>query len=84
MRPSACLPSWRNGRPKCHKLTDAAKAAATALGLPFQLEKVTDLLRFADFGVMLTPALVFDGKVLVTGRVPGPDELRQLLQGAVS
>ena len=69
------------GCAKCHKLTDATKAMATELGLPFELEKVTDMLRFAEFGVMVTPALVVDGKVLSSGRLPSTDELRRLLQG---
>jgi small redox-active disulfide protein 2 len=69
------------GCAKCLKLTDATRLMATELGLPFELEKVTDMMRFADFGVMVTPALVVDGKVLSSGRLPSTEELRKLLQG---
>ena len=43
------------------------------------IEKVSDMLRYAEFGVMVTPALVVDGKVAVTGRVPSLDEVKSML-----
>lgn len=67
------------GCAKCTKLLEATVTAADELGIPYELEKVTDFLKFADFGVMVTPALVVDGKVLVSGRVPRHDELLGLL-----
>ena len=67
------------GCTKCNNLTKAATTAADELGIPYELEKVTDFLKFADFGVMVTPALVVDGKVLVAGKVPKHDELLELL-----
>jgi small redox-active disulfide protein 2 len=67
------------GCAKCNKLADAAKQAATELGIEFQLEKVTDMMRFADFGVMMTPAMVVDGEVKVTGKVPSIDHLKNLI-----
>jgi small redox-active disulfide protein 2 len=68
------------GCPKCAKLADSAKQAAEALGLEYRLEKITDMLRFADFGVMITPAMAVDGQVKVSGRVPSIDELKGMLQ----
>jgi len=68
------------GCAKCNKLTEATKTAADELGLDYELEKVTDMMRFADFGVMITPALVVDGEVKATGSVPKADELKKLLQ----
>ena len=67
------------GCAKCNRLSDAAEQAANELGLEYELEKVTDMLRFADFGVMITPALAVDGEVKVSGRVPSQDELKQML-----
>ena len=67
------------GCTKCVNLTKAATAAADELGIPYELEKVTDFLKFADFGVMVTPALVVDGKLIVAGKVPKHDELLALL-----
>lgn len=70
------------GCARCVQLTNATRTVADQLGLAYELEKVTDMLKFADFGVMVTPALVVDGKVLAAGKVPSQDELRALLQRA--
>lgn len=69
------------GCAKCNKLAEAAKEAADELGLDYEVEKVTDMMRFADFGVMITPAMAVDGEVKVAGRVPKIDELKQMLAG---
>ena len=67
------------GCPKCKKLAENAEAAAKALGIEYQLEKVTDLGEIMKFGVMMTPALVVDGQVKATGKVPNADEIRKML-----
>ena len=67
------------GCAKCNALTQATVQAAQALGLQYELEKVTDLNRIMSFGVMLTPALVVDGTVKVSGKVPSVDDLKKLL-----
>ena len=67
------------GCPKCMKLTEAVKAAADALGLAYELEKVTDVNQIMAHGVMMTPALVVDGEVKVVGKVPTVDELKTIL-----
>jgi len=67
------------GCAKCNKLAEATRQAAEALGLDYEMEKVTDMLRFADFGVMITPAMAVDGKVKVSGRVPDQEELKAML-----
>lgn len=68
-----------SGCAKCRQLTAVAEQAAHDMGIEYQLEKVTDIKRYADFGVMFTPALVVDGAVKVSGRVPSLDEAKQLL-----
>ncbi len=68
-----------SGCTKCANLSDMTTKACEELGLEYEIEKITDLLRFADFGVMMTPALVVDGEVLVSGRVPPLEELKTLL-----
>ena len=67
------------GCAKCNALTQATEQAAQTLNLPYELEKVTDLNRIMAFGVMMTPALVVDGKVKVSGKVPSVDEIKKLL-----
>jgi small redox-active disulfide protein 2 len=67
------------GCAKCNALTMATEKAAQTLGLQYELEKVTDLNRIMSFGVMMTPALVVDGKVKVSGKVPSVADLKKLL-----
>lgn len=67
------------GCAKCTNLAAATEQAARALGLEFQIEKVTDLQKIMSFGVMMTPALVVDGKVKTAGRVPSLDDLKRML-----
>jgi len=64
---------------RCEQLAASTKAAADQLGLDYQLEKVTDIIAFADYGVMLTPGLVVDGKVKSQGKVPTVDEIKTML-----
>ena len=68
------------GCPKCKKLAQDAEAAAQALGIEYELEKVTNIEDIMRFGVMMTPALVLDGRVAVQGKVPAAAELKELLQ----
>jgi small redox-active disulfide protein 2 len=69
-----------SGCPRCAALTLAAEKAAQALGLPYELEKITDLKQIMTFGVISTPALIVDGKVKVSGKVPSAEELRGMMQ----
>ena len=68
------------GCPKCQKLEQIADQAASELEIDYELEKVTDINEITGFGVMMTPALVVDGQVKVTGNVPSLDDLKAMLQ----
>jgi small redox-active disulfide protein 2 len=70
------------GCSKCSRLTEQAELAAKASGLAYELEKVTDLDKIMAFGVMSTPALVVDGKVVSSGRVPAAAEIAAFLKKA--
>ena len=67
------------GCPKCTKLAENAEAAAKALGIECSIEKVTKLEDIVAFGVMFTPALVVDGVVKVSGKVPSVEDVKRLL-----
>ena len=67
------------GCPKCKKLAENAEAAAKALGIEYELEKVTDINEIMKMGVMMTPALAVDGEVKVVGKVPSVEELKVML-----
>ncbi len=68
-----------SGCPKCKKLTENAEAAAQALGIDYEVEKVTELDDILSFGVMSTPALVVDGELKVMGKVPSVEALKALI-----
>lgn len=67
------------GCAKCATLGERAEIAAQALGLDYQLEKITDINAIIDAGVMSTPALAVDGEVKSTGRVLSVEEIKTLL-----
>ncbi|RCK47144.1 MULTISPECIES: thioredoxin family protein [Thalassospira] len=70
---------YGSGCAKCQALAKNAEAAAQALELEYEIEKVTDVNRIIDAGIMRTPALMIDDDILVEGKVPTPDEIRQML-----
>lgn len=65
------------GCPKCNQLEDRAKEAVKELGIEAEVIKVKDIKAIADYGVMITPALVVDGVVKVAGKVPKLDEIKE-------
>lgn len=64
---------------KCQTLAQNTEAAAKALGIDYQIQKVTDINQIMAHGVMMTPALVVDGQVKVVGKVPSVDEIKKFL-----
>ena len=71
-----------SGCRKCVALGENARAAADAAGVPAQIVKITDFAEIAAYGVMSTPGLVVDDKVLSTGKVLSADEIRARLAQA--
>ena len=67
------------GCAKCNKLAEEAVKAAMDLNIKYDFEKVTDIQKIMEFGVMMTPALVIDGEVKVSGKVPSQEELKKML-----
>lgn len=63
------------GCAKCNKLEAMAKAAADKLGVPYELTHVKDINAIVQRGVMTTPALAIDGRIVVSGRLPSESEL---------
>lgn len=68
------------GCPKCEKLAETAEAAAQELGIQYEIEKVRKITEIMKFGVMVTPALVVDGEVKVSGKVPSVQEAREMMK----
>lgn len=67
------------GCPKCRALEKAVKASVSELKIVADVSKVEDIVQIMQFGVMNTPALVINGKVVLSGRLPGDRELKDLL-----
>ena len=67
------------GCAKCKSLEKVTKEAVAKTGINATVTKVEDIVEIMQFGVMTTPALVIDGKVVLKGKVPTIDELSKLL-----
>lgn len=69
-----------SGCAKCNQLEAAAKAALEQLGMDTTIDHVTDFAQIASYGVMSTPALVVDGKVVSYGKVLKTEEVAAILK----
>ncbi len=67
------------GCPKCKSLEQAAKTAVAELGIDALIEKEEDIMNIMNYGIMHTPGLVINGKVIVSGRVPSMSELKDFI-----
>jgi small redox-active disulfide protein 2 len=63
----------------CRKLEENVKKAVAALGLRASVEKVSDLAKIVEMGVMSVPALVIDGEVVLSGQSPSIAEIKEIL-----
>jgi len=68
------------GCPRCKQTEANAREAVKNLGLDAEVEKITDINKIADFGVMATPALAVDGDVKFSGRIPSVEEIEKILK----
>jgi small redox-active disulfide protein 2 len=67
------------GCAKCAKLKENAEKAAKVLGVEAEVEKVTDIKKIMEFGVMMTPGIAIDGEVKAVGKVLSVEEIKKLL-----
>ena len=67
------------GCAKCKDLEENAKLAVKELGLDAKVEKVEDIVEIMKYGVMKTPGLVVDEKVIIKGRLASTDEIKEIL-----
>ncbi len=68
-----------SGCANCVSLEKAAKQAVSDLALDATFEKVTDYVDIASYGIMRTPGLVVDERVILAGRVPTAAQVKELL-----
>ncbi len=69
------------GCPKCNALEEKVRSIAQENNISIQLEKVKDLNKIMDYGVMMTPGLVVNGEVKSTGKIPKDEEILKWLHG---
>jgi len=69
------------GCPKCKKLTELVTETVKEMGITAEIAKVDKINDIMEYGVMMTPALAVDGKVVVVGRIPSKDEIKKWISG---
>ena len=69
-----------SGCKNCLVLAENTKAALTELGAEAEIEKVTDFAEIAKYGIMSTPGLVIDEKVVSYGKVLKPQDIIKLIE----
>jgi small redox-active disulfide protein 2 len=67
------------GCPKCKALEKVTRDVVSEEGIEANVAKVEDIMDIMGYGVMATPALVVDEKVVIKGRVPSAKEIKQIL-----
>lgn len=70
---------YGSGCAKCKQLTANAEEAASAKGIKYEIEKITDTNAIIDAGIMRTLALAIDGEIVIEGKVANADEIQHLL-----
>lgn len=68
-----------SGCPNCKKLYELTEKAAKELGIEYNLVKIEDISKIMEYNVMMMPALVADGEVVLSGRVPQIGEIKKLI-----
>lgn len=64
---------------KCEALAENARLAVAKLGIDATVEEIHDLLQMVALGIITTPTLVVDGRVVMSGKVPSVEELQEVL-----
>lgn len=67
------------GCPSCKKLEANVRAAVEKIGKKAEVVKITDIKEIISYGVMGTPALVINGKIVAQARIPSVDEIVKML-----
>ena len=67
------------GCAKCRQLYENTKKAVSEKGVQAEIIKVEDIEKITDYGIMMPPALVIDGKVKTAGKLPSTEEITKWL-----
>ncbi len=72
------------GCANCEKLAALCREVVTENGLDAHVEKVTDVSKFIDLGIMITPGLIINGEVISSGKMPVKHTLLQWVMNAAA
>ena len=67
------------GCPKCKALEKATQDVIAEMGVDASITKEEDIMKIMEYGIMHTPGLVINGKVVMSGRVPSTKEIQQFI-----
>ena len=70
------------GCAKCQQTEKVVKEAVAEAGISAEVEKVTDMMKIAGFGVFGTPAVIINGEVKSVGKIPKKDDVKKWLAAA--
>lgn len=68
------------GCPKCRKTEENIQLALAELGIKAEVTEVSNLKKIAGYGVMMTPAVVIDGEVKLSGKIPSVEKIKSLIE----
>lgn len=71
------------GCANCQKLESLCKEVVAENGIDASIEKVTDISKFAELGILLTPGLIINGKVVASGKIPVKSTLAHWIKDAL-
>ncbi|MGB9715630.1 MAG: thioredoxin family protein [Thermodesulfovibrionales bacterium] len=67
------------GCPRCHETEKNVREACSQLNLDADIQHVYDIKEIAKLGVIFTPAVIIDGKIVTSGKIPSVEELKKIL-----
>jgi small redox-active disulfide protein 2 len=71
------------GCPKCKTLEKITRSAVADLGIKAEIVKEEDIMNIMSYGIMHTPGLVINGKVVMSGRLPTEKEVKELINNNI-
>ena len=69
-----------SGCAKCTRLEKNVKKAVEELGIKADIEKVEDIGKIMEYGIMMTPGLIIDSEIKAVGRIPSVEEIKGMLK----
>ena len=67
------------GCPKCKTLEKITREVVNEMGITAEISKEEDIVKIMSYGIIHTPGLVINGKVVISGRVPSSKEVKEIL-----